>query len=58
MVALGAAHAYKFAALFGSWLADLALDREHQPPDSRLGMFAIDRPALSAPEDTNLVGSA
>ncbi|HET9852363.1 MAG TPA: N-methyl-L-tryptophan oxidase [Candidatus Limnocylindrales bacterium] len=58
VVALGAAHAYKFAALFGSWLADIALDREQRRPDSRLGLFSINRPALSAPAGTNLVGSA
>jgi sarcosine oxidase len=57
-VALGAAHAYKFAALFGRWLADLALDPDRRPPDSTLGRFAIDRPALSGAASTNLVGSA
>ena len=63
VVALGAAHAYKFAALFGAWLADLALGERDRPKDSRLGLFAIDRPALHGtsttnPAATNLVGSA
>ena len=57
VVALGAAHAYKFAALFGTWLAGLALDSERRPPDMRLGLFAFDRPALSSSAATNLVGS-
>jgi sarcosine oxidase len=50
VVALGSAHAYKFVALFGTWLADLALDSSRAAPDPRLALFAIDRPAL----DTNL----
>ena len=58
IVALGAAHAYKFAALFGTWLADLALDPDRGAPDARLGLFGLDRPALLAPATTNLVGSA
>ena len=58
VVALGSAHAYKFAALFGIWLADLALDRRRRPADARLGLFAIDRPALVGSPATNLVGSA
>ena len=45
-VALGSAHAYKFAALFGRWLADLALDTVRRPIDPRLGLFAIDRPTM------------
>ena len=57
VVALGSAHAYKFAALFGEWLADLALDPERRPPDARLGLFAIDRPAMLGSVTTNLVGS-
>ncbi|HET7180644.1 MAG TPA: N-methyl-L-tryptophan oxidase [Candidatus Limnocylindrales bacterium] len=52
VVALGAAHSYKFAALFGKELAWLALNRG-LASDARLGMFRIDRPALSVPA-TNL----
>ncbi len=55
VVALGAAHAYKFAALLGGILADLALDPERRAHD-RLRLFAIDRPALSRQPETNLVG--
>ena len=55
LVALGAAHAYKFAALFGKLLAELALDPARRPPDPRLDLFAIDRGALAIPETTNLV---
>ena len=69
VVALGSAHAYKFAALFGTWLAELALDGERRPIDPRLGLFAIDRPGMlvgiggpgglaTKPGTTNLVGSA
>jgi sarcosine oxidase len=47
IVALGAAHAYKFAALFGVWLAELALDRERRPPRHELALFALERPALA-----------
>ena len=46
IVALGAAHAYKFAALFGEILADLALDSGRQAPGPELGLFALDRPGL------------
>jgi len=46
IVALGAAHAYKFAALFGEILADLALDSRRQAPGPELGLFALDRPGL------------
>jgi monomeric sarcosine oxidase len=53
IVALGAAHAYKFAALFGSILADLALDSTKQAPGPELGLFALDRPGLRLPA-TNL----
>jgi sarcosine oxidase len=56
VVALGAAHAYKFAALFGGILADLALDPERRAPGPELGLFALDRPALCAPA-TNLATS-
>jgi sarcosine oxidase len=47
VVALGSAHAYKFAALFGAWLADLALHPEVRRRDDRLAAFAIDRPELA-----------
>lgn len=57
IVALGAAHAYKFAALFGSILADLALDPGRRAPGPELGLFAIDRPALHALA-TNLATSS
>lgn len=53
VLALGAAHAYKFAAAFGQWIADLALDRALDPPDPRLQLFAVDRPSLR-PASTNL----
>jgi sarcosine oxidase len=46
VVALGAAHAYKFAALFGTLLAGLALDPQRLPPSRDLALFALDRPAL------------
>jgi sarcosine oxidase len=49
IVALGSAHAYKFAALFGSILAGLALDPEGRAPGPELGGFAIDRAALGVP---------
>jgi sarcosine oxidase len=49
IVALGAAHAYKFAALFGTVLAGLALDPRRRPPGPELAGFAIDRPALRGP---------
>jgi sarcosine oxidase len=52
IVALGAAHAYKFAALFGTLLAELALDPA-RAPGSELALFAADRPALRGPA-TNL----
>lgn len=59
VVALGAAHAYKFAALFGTRLAELALDPSRSAPDPTLALFAIKRPAMSPPASaTNLVGSA
>jgi sarcosine oxidase len=47
VVALGSAHAYKFAALFGVWLAELALDPTRSRPAPHLRLFAIDRPALA-----------
>jgi sarcosine oxidase len=46
VVAIGAGHAFKFAALIGSLLADLALGREPAHP---VDAFAIDRPALTDP---------
>jgi sarcosine oxidase len=53
VVALGAAHGYKFAALFGRLLAELALgDPARSPAPHRL--FAWDRPTL-APNSANLV---
>ena len=53
VVALGAAHAYKFAALFGRWLADLALDPRRAAPPANLALFAVDRPAVA----TNLAAT-
>jgi sarcosine oxidase len=46
VVANGAGHAFKFAALIGSLLADLALDRTPAHP---IDAFAVDRPALTDP---------
>jgi sarcosine oxidase len=43
-VALGAAHGFKFAALFGEIMRDLALDR---PVTYDLSPFMIDRDALT-----------
>lgn len=57
IVALGAAHAYKFAALFGVLLADLALDGSRGATQTELGLFAIDRPALTG-ATTNLAPGA
>jgi sarcosine oxidase len=56
IVALGAAHAYKFAALFGTILAELALDPARRPPPTALALFAMDRPALRA-SATNLAAA-
>ena len=56
LVALGAAHAYKFAALFGTLLADFALDPARNP-SPQLDLFAIDRPALTLAA-TNLATTA
>jgi sarcosine oxidase len=63
IVALGAAHGYKFAALLGGQLADLALDPARTAPAPELGLFAIDRPALTESDPdrwraTNLVTDA
>jgi sarcosine oxidase len=46
LVALGAAHGFKFAPLLGRALADLAL---HGGTDIDLSPFAPDRPALTTP---------
>ena len=51
IAALGAAHAYKFAALFGKVLADLALDRGRGAPAEALALFAVGREALRAAAD-------
>jgi sarcosine oxidase len=45
-VAVGAGHAFKFAALIGSVLADLALHGKTSHP---IDSFALDRPALTDP---------
>jgi sarcosine oxidase len=55
VVGLGAAHGYKFAALFGSLLAALALDPGSRRPRPPAALFAIDRPALTAAGSTNPV---
>jgi sarcosine oxidase len=49
IVALGAAHAYKFAALFGSILSELALDPRRPAPAPELAPFAFARPTLGTP---------
>ena len=46
IVALGAAHAYKFAALFGQVLADMAREPGRAAPGADRALFAIDRPAI------------
>jgi sarcosine oxidase len=46
LVALGAAHGFKFAPLLGRILADLAL---HGDTEVDITPFAVDRPALSTP---------
>jgi hypothetical protein len=43
---LGAAHGYKFAALFGIWLAGLALDPARKGPAPELDLFAFGRKSL------------
>jgi sarcosine oxidase len=58
VVALGAAHAYKFAALFGVVLAELALDATRAAPPAELGLFAVDRPVLLGTSTTNLAAEA
>jgi sarcosine oxidase len=61
IVALGSAHAYKFAALFGKLLAELALDRKRRP-GPELALFSVDRPVLGGTrptgEPTNFVTRA
>lgn len=57
IVALGAAHAYKFAALFGVWLSDLALDPTRGNPPPELELFSIGRAALGAAR-ANLAASS
>jgi sarcosine oxidase len=46
LVALGAAHGFKFAPLLGRVLADLAL---HGDTEVDIAPFAVDRPALTTP---------
>ncbi len=46
LVALGAAHAYKFASVLGRILAELAVDGS-TPSAGELGAFRIDRPILA-----------
>jgi sarcosine oxidase len=46
VLALGAAHAYKFAALLGTILAELALDAGRRAPAPELALFALGRDAL------------
>jgi len=46
LVALGAAHGFKFAPLLGRVLADLAL---HDGTEVDISRFAVDRPALTSP---------
>jgi len=57
VVGLGAAHGYKFAALFGLLLADLALDPGRRRPDARLEPFAIDRAALQLDRATKFAAA-
>jgi sarcosine oxidase len=45
-VAVGAGHAYKFAALIGQLLAELALGK---PPSHPIDAFSLSRPALTDP---------
>jgi sarcosine oxidase len=48
IAALGAAHAYKFAALLGTRLAELALDPQRAAPRADLALFSLERDALRA----------
>lgn len=52
LMALGAAHGFKFAAWFGLALADLAMDGR---TDADLSAFAIDRPVMESPGKAFLV---
>jgi sarcosine oxidase len=45
LVALGAAHAFKFASLFGRVIAELVADGR-TPSEGEIGRFRIDRPIL------------
>ncbi|HEV3496805.1 MAG TPA: FAD-dependent oxidoreductase, partial [Actinomycetes bacterium] len=47
LVALGAAHGFKFAPLLGRVLADLAL---HDGTEVDISPFTLDRPALTTPD--------
>lgn len=57
VVALGAAHGFKFAALFGRLLADLALEPGRRAGSAApgAGLFACDRPGLHVARPANLV---
>jgi len=57
LVALGAAHGYKFAALFGRLLANLALDPKRLPPAFGHDLFTFGRPALAAELESNFVAN-
>ena len=57
VVALGAAHAYKFAALLGTLLAELALDPQRRAPAPELALFALGREALGLPM-TNIAAAS
>jgi sarcosine oxidase len=56
VVGLGAAHGYKFAALFGTLLAELALGDRRPAAALAGGLVAVDRPALAGA--ANLVAGA
>ena len=58
VVALGAAHGYKFAALFGRLLADLALDPARRPPAFGHSLFDFRRPTLGPLSESNLVANS
>jgi sarcosine oxidase len=45
LVALGAAHAFKFASVLGRILSELAIDGA-TPSQGEIGRFRIDRPIL------------
>jgi sarcosine oxidase len=51
LVALGAAHGFKFASVLGRVLVELALDGT-SPSDGEIEAFAIDRPILLEPDPT------